>query len=38
MSLHLNDLLSLAIWVAVYLALCLVAIPAFSERKKRPRR
>lgn len=34
----LNDLFSLTIWVACYLALCLLIIPIFSETKRRPRK
>jgi hypothetical protein len=30
-----TDLLAVAIWVAAYLALCLIAIPVFSTRKRR---
>lgn len=32
---YLNELLAVAVWLAFYLALCLIAIPAFSERKRR---
>lgn len=35
MERYMTDLLALAIWVAFYLALCLAAIPAFSETKRR---